>query len=178
MHTSMSHRNRRIHIMPQYKWNAEFANYNTQDTPHTIPVSFVALKSCMEADEPELMADLLGDYKCAHIYALILCCAFIPSVNCIEYLISVGTPMNETFADNPFQCTVQEYLDIMYNTTTNKMHWKARSDIYAAIQRGDTLRLNNETVAVDFRENALSSVKSSLSASLFASKPHKHYTTF
>lgn len=134
---------RPIYKIPRYNWIDEFENYDTQDASHKMPVSFVALKSCVEADEPKLMADLLGDYKYAHIYALILCCSCIPSVKCIEYLISVGTPLNETFTNNPFQSTVQEYLDNIYNITTNKMQRRARSEIYAAINRGDTLRLND-----------------------------------
>lgn len=137
----MSDKSRRQSVIPRYNWNTEFVKYAENDATHIMPVAFVALKSCAEADEPKLMAELLGDYKYAHIYALIICCRTIPSIKCIEYLVSVGTPMNETFENNPFQCTVQEYLDNTYNNPTNKMHWKVRSDIYAAILRGNMLRI-------------------------------------
>lgn len=124
-----------------YNWDNEFKNYQR------FPYSFTALKSCIEADEPVLLADILGDHKNAHIYALIQCFTTIPSVKCIEYLISEGTPLNETFINNPFQCTPQEYLNLRFNTTY-KDYMKARSAIYNAINRGKLHTKSKEHISI------------------------------
>ena len=76
------------------------------------PVKHInAIKSCIEADEAGYLIEILNNNYKAKIYSLIRCFTFIPSIRCIKYLIAEGTPLNETFENNPFQCTPQEYLD-------------------------------------------------------------------
>jgi hypothetical protein len=105
--------------------------------------SISAIKSCIEADEPVLLLDIIRDSYEAKIFALISCFTLIPSAKCIENLIAVGTPLDKSFENNPFHCTPQEYIDKHFNFTTNKLHTTARNTIYNAIQKGK-LRLKNE----------------------------------
>ena len=74
------------------------------------PINHIgAIKSCIEADEASYLLKLLNNNTKAKIYSLICCFTFIPSVKCIEYLIADGTPLNETFENNPFRCKTREY---------------------------------------------------------------------
>jgi len=99
-----------------------------------------AIKSCIEADEASYLLKILNNNRKAKIYSLICCFTFIPSVKCIEYLIADGTPLDETFENNPFQCTPQEYLD-MYFPVSNifdgpRYSCLSRDAIYYAIKQG------------------------------------------
>lgn len=111
--------------------------------------SLSALKSCIEADEPESLLEILDNNYKAKIFALICCFTFIPSAKCIEYLIANGTPLNKTFDNNPFQCTPQEYLDKYFNLTSNKLHTKARNTILISIEKGKVRKKNSEHVVIN-----------------------------
>jgi hypothetical protein len=124
-----------------YDWDKEFRNYST------FSACFQALKSCVEADEPLLLGEIIRSNKNASIYALILCFTTIPSVKCIEYLVSEGTSLDETFSQNPFKQTPQEFLNFRFNTT-RKEYMKARNAIYNAINRGKVLHKNKEHTAI------------------------------
>ena len=134
--------------MQNYNWDTEFVDNN-----HLIGAKYLsslsALKSCIEADEPKLMAELLGTYQNAHIFALISCFTAIPAVRCIEYLISVDTPMDVSFPYNPYMVTPLEYLDTVFDSTTHKIHVRAKEIIYNAIERGIIMRNRSKHTAPD-----------------------------
>ena len=111
-----------------------------------------AIKSCIEADEASYLLKIINNNTKAKIYSLICCFTFIPSVKCIEYLIADGTPLNETFENNPFQCTPQEYLD-MYFPSSNIMdgpryNCLSRDAIYYAIEKGKLVLKNREHTSI------------------------------
>lgn len=136
--------------MVSYNWDKEFTKAHTFLEQHNIlthSIAFSAIRSCIEADEPKLLAELLGDSKNAHIYALMMCFTAIPATKCIEYLVSNGTPLNESFCHNPFKCTPQELLDTAFSTTKKEFS-KARGQIYKAIQNGRILAKNNDHTVV------------------------------
>jgi hypothetical protein len=113
------------------------------------PVKHIgAVKSCIEADEASYLLNLLNNNTKAKIYSLICCFIFIPSVKCIEYLIAEGTPLNESFENNPFQCTPQEYLDMYFPASTimdgPRYNCLSRNVIYDAIERGKLVIINRE----------------------------------
>ena len=121
------------------------------------PITHIgAIKSCIEADEASYLLKILNNNNKAKIYSLICCFTFIPSVKCIEYLIAEGTPLNETFENNPFQCTPQEYLD-MYFPPSNifdgpRYNCLSRNAIYDAIERGELVIKNRELTAIRLHE--------------------------
>jgi hypothetical protein len=121
-----------------YKWDAEFKTTKAGSyaiTGHITP-PLKALKSCIEADEPLMLSELIGKNKNAYIYALMTCFTLIPSVNCIEYLVSIGTPLDRAFEDNPYgNISVIEYLDSKYGTS-DKISLKIREKIIGAINNG------------------------------------------
>ena len=125
-----------------YNWNNEFKHYKRKihligsKDRVILPNSLLAIKSCIEADDPIALKDLLDDHKGAHIYALIQCFTLIPAVKCIEYLIAEGTPTDVTFEDNPNDKTAQQYFDDTFNISTNGHHLKVRKIISDAMSRG------------------------------------------
>ena len=109
------------------------------------PIQYIsAIRSCIEADEARYLLKILNNNIKAMIYSLISCFTFIPSLKCIEYLIAEGTPLNETFENNPFKCTPQEYLDMRfpdYNVIGGQQYnCISRDAIYDAIERGKLAR--------------------------------------
>jgi hypothetical protein len=107
-----------------------------------------AIKSCIEADEPEHLLIILNNNTKAKIYSLICCFAFIPSIKCIEALIVAGTPLDMTFENNPFNSTAQEYLDKYFPISNMfdgpRYNCVARELIYDAIKRGK-MRIKKST---------------------------------
>lgn len=143
--------------MVSYDWDKEFKKVFTILREHNImshSIAFSAVRSCIEADEPTLLAELLGNSRSAHIYALMVCFSAIPATKCIEYLISQGTPLNESFEYNPFKCTPQELLDSTF-TTTKKEFSKARTQIYKAINNGHILTKTSDhtVILIDAKQN-------------------------
>ncbi len=121
-----------------YKWDSEFKT--TKNAKYTvsglITPPLKALKSCIEADEPLMLSELIGTNKNACIYALMTCFTLIPSVNCIEYLVSIGTPIDKGFEDNPYgDMSAIEYLDSKFGTS-DKISLKIREKIIGAISNG------------------------------------------
>ena len=118
----------------------------------TNPVKHItAIKSCIEADEARYLLEVLNNNHKAKIYSLIMCFTFIPSVRCIKYLIAEGTPLNETFENNPFQCTPQEYLNMRFpasNRGRQQLSHYAICAIYEAIEKGKLIMKNNTHVNV------------------------------
>lgn len=125
--------------------------------------SLSALKSCIEADEPDSLLEVIDNNSKAKIFSLICCFTFIPSVKCIESLIANGTPLDKTFDNNPFNCTPQEYLDKYFNFTSNKLHTKARNNIYLSIEKGKIRRKNQDHIIINVNipipEEKVSSIK-------------------
>lgn len=123
------------------------------------PVKYIsAIKSCIEADEAHYLLKILNNNIKAKIYSLICCFTFIPSVKCIEYLIAEGTPLNETFENNPFQCTPQEYLD-KYFLASNM----AYNAIYNAVERGKLVMKHKElTTSTHIKSHIVKKVRKSI----------------
>lgn len=142
-------------------WNTEILHKNIFNENPIKSIS--ALKSCIEADEPILLLELINDNYKAKIFSLICCFTFIPSAKCIEYLIAAGTPLDMTFDNNPFDCTPQEYLNKHFNFTSNKRHTKARNTIYTSIEKGKLCRKNSEHIIIDVNiptpESKMSTIK-------------------
>ena len=100
--------------MTSYNWLDEFQAISTYYQKYKlVPFrkSILALRSCIEADEPDMLYEITGSFRNACIFALILCFSSRPSIRCIQSLISQSVPLNESFTNNPFNCTPQEYLD-------------------------------------------------------------------
>jgi hypothetical protein len=129
-------------------WNMEQLQKILYDNVKPIK-SISAIKSYIEADEGIILTEAINDNYKAKIFALICCFTYIPSVRCIEQLIADGTPLDRTFDNNPFGCTPQEYLDTHFGFTANKLHTKARTSIYNAIEKGKIRRKNSEQVIID-----------------------------
>jgi hypothetical protein len=110
--------------------------------------SISAIRSYIEADEANLLLEATNNNYKAKIFALMCCFTYIPSIKCIEHLIADGTPLNKSFDNNPYECTPQEYLDRHFGFTNNKIHSKARTNIYNAIEKGKLRKKNNEHVAI------------------------------
>lgn len=94
--------------MSGYPWDTIFQLYAEENLEHYVSIS--QLKRAIQEDDPEALSLLLGDHPHAAIYALIHCFIKHPSVRCIQYLISKGTPMHQTFINNPFCMSPQEWL--------------------------------------------------------------------
>jgi hypothetical protein len=120
--------------------NKPFANYllvqNMFIYYKNKPIKLSAIRSCIEADEPKQLLELINNNYNAKIYCLICCFTFLPAIKCIEYLISEGTPLNETFIDNPFNSTPQEYLNNFLNHLSLSSRKKVEMLINEAIKRG------------------------------------------
>jgi len=117
------------------------------------PINHIgAIKSCIEADEASYLLKILNNNTKAKIYSLICCFTFIPSVKCIEYLIADGTPLNETFENNPFQCTPQEYLDRFFPVSNimdgPRYTCLSHDAIYDAIERGYLVMKHKESTFI------------------------------
>lgn len=123
----------------QYNWNNEFlqllSHQSLNKKDKFLPTGLSAIKSCIEADEPTLLSELIKRNTHAMIYSLILCFTIIPSTKCIEYLVSIGTPLHETFPNNPFNVSPMEYLDTVFSTSV-KGYLKCRNRIDMAIKKG------------------------------------------
>ena len=115
-----------------------------------------AIRSCIEADEASYLLKILNNNSKAKIYSLMCCFTFIPSVKCIEYLIADGTPLDETFENNPFQCTPQEYLDEYFPDSNifdgPRYNCLSRNAIYYAIERGNFVVKNRERTSTRPRD--------------------------
>jgi len=136
--------------MGLYNWDKEFNNVATTNVTYDVlftSLAFSAIRSCIEADEPKMLADVINQNKKAQIYALLLCFTTRPSVKCIEYLIHQGVNLDETFTNNPFNCTPQQYLDSHF-MDTNKIYSKARAQIYKAIEKGNSLAKTKEHIII------------------------------
>ena len=112
------------------------------------PLRINAIKSCIEADEAITLLEIIENNYKARIYCLIACFTFIPPIKCIELLVAEGTPLNQTFEHNPFNCTPQEYLEKHFNVTTNKLQSKARNAINQAIERGKIKLKNKDHISI------------------------------
>jgi hypothetical protein len=148
-------------IHDKYVWEVEKINRLLKDSYPIKSVS--AIKSCIEADEANLLLEAVGLNKKARIFALISCFTYIPSVKCIEHLIAEGTPLNETFENNPFECSPQEFLVKHFDLTANKLHTRARNSIYSAIEKGKKRYANKEHIIINMdlpsSEPKLSTIK-------------------
>lgn len=145
-------------------WDVDFLQSVLSDNGKTIK-HINAIKSCIEADESAYLLKIIGTNYKARIYSLIRCFTFIPSVRCIETLIAEGTPLDETFENNPFKCTPQEYLD-KYFPTSNIMEGPqynclSRDRIYEAIQRGKMVMKNKEP-AIRVKSSSVKKLRRSL----------------
>lgn len=134
-------------IFDKYGWDLPILQKILFDDKQIKSIS--ALKSCIEADEPQILLEIIDNNYKAKIFALISCFTFIPSIKCIETLIANGTPLDKTFENNPFNCTPQEYLDKHFNLTTNKLHTKARNNIYIAIEKGRIRKTNQDHIIIN-----------------------------
>jgi hypothetical protein len=132
----------------KYYWDTNTLQKILYDTNKSTK-SINAIRSCIEADEATLLLEAIGNNYNAKIYCLICCFTFLPSVKCIELLISEGTPLDKSFEFNPFQCTAQEYLDKHFGFTVNKLHTKARNSIYQAIEKGKRNNKNKEHIIIN-----------------------------
>lgn len=120
---------------PTYNWDKEFETYSIY-SKNIYSNAFKSIKSYIEADSPELLSELLKDNNKAPIYAMMQCMSLIPSVKCIEYLVSIGTPLNVVFAENPFgEINVIEYINLVYATPT-KTNIRCKKIVVDAINRG------------------------------------------
>jgi len=128
--------------MTSYNWLDEFQAISTYYQKYKLlpfRKSIVALRSCIEADEPDMLYEITGSFRNACIFALILCFSSRPSVRCIQSLISQSVPLNESFTNNPFNCTPQEYLDTYFNNPESRQmnKTKAKTLILGAISKGN-----------------------------------------
>ena len=127
------------------------------------PIKYIgAIKSCIEADEASYLLKLLNNNSKAKIYSLMCCFTFIPSVKCIEYLIADGTPLDETFENNPFQCTPQEYLDARFPASKPPYSDLLRDAIYYAIEKGKLVIKNNEITSINTNGLLVKKVRKSI----------------
>ena len=98
-------------------------NWNNFDLQRIISndklLNINAIKSCIEADEANLLLEIIQNNLKARIYCLICCFTYIPSIKCIERLIAEGTPLNISFEENPFQSTPLEYLHTYFKNSSN-----------------------------------------------------------
>lgn len=148
-------------IYDKYVWDLEKLQRILKDS---YPIkSISAIKSCIEADEPNLLLEAVGLNRKARIFALISCFSYIPSVKCIEHLIAEGTPLNETFEDNPFESTPQQYLDKHFNLTANKIHTKSRNAIFQAIERGKKKYSTKDHISINMDNSTINNTPSTLS---------------
>jgi len=136
--------------MINYNWDSEFENNSKHELNTGFrlqQVSFNAIRSCVEADEPRILLELLGSHKNAKIYALMVCFTNWPAVRCIEELVADGTPICDTFETNPFHMTPQQFLDKFDVFTT-----KSREQINAAILRGQK-RYQSKSHAIPIKKS-------------------------
>jgi hypothetical protein len=116
-------------------WDKEF-KMSLKHGDNYSSMALKAIKSCIEADEPYALEEIVRNDKHAKIYALMSCFTMIPAVKCIEYLISAGTPLDVRFTNNPYgNFTAQEYLDAKFGTSDN-FTMRIRVKIEVAINKG------------------------------------------
>ena len=132
-------------VCGKYVWNTLLLHQILSD--ETPIKSISALKSYIEADEPELLLEAINNNHKAKIFTLLCCFTYTPSAKCIEYLIANGTPLDRSFEGNPFESTPKEYLDKYFGFTANKLHTKARNTIYQAIEKGKASDIPKEKVS-------------------------------
>lgn len=129
------------HFSKMYNWDKEFEGYSFYSKNSYTP-AFKSVKSYIEADEPLMLSELLNNHTNASIYSIMQCMSMIPSIKCIEYLVSIGTPLNVSFNTNPFgNVTIMQYIDQVYALPT-KTNIRAKQIVKGAIDRG-LLKLNN-----------------------------------
>lgn len=90
-------------------WINEFKRY-TND-PSNLSQPLITLKSYIEADEPDMLFELISNSPEACIFTLISCVKFIPALRCMKALLDFDTPINKTFEYNPHGCTFIEYVE-------------------------------------------------------------------
>jgi hypothetical protein len=100
-------------------------------------IRYSAIKSCIETDNPETLAELTHNDKNMQIYALIKCFTFIPATNCITYLISTGISLDDSFELGNCKMTPRQYLT-EYFDINSKTYSRAKAKIMAAIEEGMT----------------------------------------
>lgn len=120
-----------------------------------------AMKSYIEADEAQLLLDIIGQNYKARIYCLISCFTILPAVKCIELLIAKGTPLNQTFEHNPFHCTPEEYIKTIFNSSI-KSKSKSLNDINQAIKKGLHILNPPESIIININVNVSIHIKKSL----------------
>ncbi len=129
------------HFSKMYDWNKEFESYSIY-TKNSHSNAFKSIKSYIEADEPLMLSELVNHNVNASIYAVMLAMSMIPSLKCIEYLVSIGTPLNVSFNTNPFgKVTIYEYINKAYEMPT-KTNIRCKQLVKDAIARG-LVKLNN-----------------------------------
>ena len=120
-------------------------NWNNFDLQRIISndklLNINAIKSCIEADEANLLLEIIQNNLKARIYCLICCFTYIPSIKCIERLIAEGTPLNISFEENPFQSTPLEYLHTYFKNSSN-YQLKALNSILNSIELGKSKYIN------------------------------------
>jgi hypothetical protein len=100
--------------MTEYSWDTIFQLLAEENLQHYI--SITQLKQAVHNDDPQALSLVLGDHKHAAIYAFIYCFVRPPALRCIHYLVAKGTPLNQTFVNNPFQQTPLEFLHKRYSS--------------------------------------------------------------
>jgi hypothetical protein len=130
-----------MHPFPTYNWDKEFESYSIY-SKNSYSNAFKSIKSYIEADSPELLSELLKNNAKAKIYSMMQCISLIPSVKCVEYLASVGTPLNIAFDTNPLgNIDVIEYINRVYSTPT-KTNIRCKALVMDAINKGLS-KINN-----------------------------------
>jgi hypothetical protein len=101
--------------MTEYSWDTIFQLLAEENLQHY--VSITQLKQAVQDDDPQALSSVIGGHAHAAIYALIYCFVRPPAIHCIHYLVSKGTPLNQTFANNPFQMTPLEALHKRFSSS-------------------------------------------------------------
>jgi hypothetical protein len=101
--------------MTEYSWDTIFQLLAEENLQHY--VSITQLKQAVQDDDPQALSSVIGGHAHAAIYAFIYCFVRPPAIRCIHYLVRKGTPLNQTFANNPFQMTPLEFLHKRFSST-------------------------------------------------------------
>ena len=103
------------HRMTEYCWDTIFQLLAEENLQHY--VSITQLKQAVHDDDPHTLSLVIGGHSHAAIYALIYCFVKPPARHCIHYLVAKGTPLNQTFVNNPFQKTPLECLHKRFSSS-------------------------------------------------------------